>query len=519
MSLTNDNLNKAALARINAGAAMNHLYNKGSSVRVGIVSDGLALHTAYKNQIRGGWDFVANQAPTGATDGSTGTLTAGLIAGSGVPFKASVTNGPLDIGILGVAPEVHLYDLKVEDSGGASSTRVTDAINWAVNNNLEVLVLQVGFSTTKQDISDAIDAAYAAGITMIAPVGSPAGYYYPGSIDDWKGAFKASFPASHSKVIGVAEIDHVDDTPDYWRTWWDIGWQRLRTVRWYHARDGSVDLVASGGNSPAFTSGVGSTSGTDSTTRPVGTHVAAAMIAGVAALVIRGAWATTVDGIKQRLLDSATALSSSGLGPTFNQAIYGSGLVNAVVAAPPHVSPQALAAADIKTLLGVGADGLADPSLVLKYSKTTFGEFQEIWLKPPDSSDESAYLDADLIIRLMDLVRVDRKPDPLPYLGRYPTPWNGDTNIPVSNPIRFTLLSDTIGNDINSVKVKVSINGGAATTYTAADSEFSYTGDRMTYYIEVKPQVPFGYEDSINVEVEAQDLAGKPGLILERIVT
>ena len=76
------------------------------------------------------------------------------------------------------------------------------------------------------------------------------------------------------------------------------------------------------------------------------------------------------------------------------------------------------------------------------------------------------------------------------------------------------MRSDTVGIDISTVKVK--INGDV---YQHGGPGFSFTGTRRSYNIEVKPPSGgWGYEETVDVEIEAWDLAGKPGLVYERIL-
>ncbi|MFQ5863240.1 MAG: S8 family serine peptidase [Candidatus Brocadiales bacterium] len=471
-------LNKGAIQRI--GADLVHQYNKGTGVRIGILSNGIMPHIAYKNQIKGGWDFVNDTALSDisgdpASNHRFATFAAGLIAGG----------GPLGTGILGVAPEAHLYDLRIADAEGLSNwDRMVAAVNWAVENQIEVLCIEVGSFSNSQALSDALDRAYQAGIVTVAPVGSTYASW-TGVDKDWP-SFIASalFPARHPKVIGAAEIEHGTDRPDHWRRIWDKEIQKTLTYRLYHARDGSTELVAPGGNTPrTWDSGVGSTYGVDSDTFDAGTHVAAAIVAGVAALVIAGGWAVTVADIRQRLRDTATKLSSEGLGDVINQKIYGHGLVNALLAAPP----KSVAPSDVegqREELGIGADGLGDIARV-----TTLANISP---------------------------RVTVPVDPIPYITKYPSPRNGETNVPINNPIKFTLKSDTSGIDISAVRVK--INGEV---YKYGDPGFSFTGNRHGYDIEVRrPSASdgWGYEETVNVEIEAWDLAGKPGLVYERML-
>ncbi|MEK7369688.1 MAG: S8 family serine peptidase [Planctomycetota bacterium] len=478
--------NQKALERI--GADMVHLYNKGTGVRVGLVDSGISNHAAFRDRIKGGWDFVRNQAPDGTDGFGHGTFQAGIIAAGGRPFIASRPGGPLDLGIKGVAPEAHLYDLRVSDDGGLVTwDRAAAAVDWAIENRVEILYLGFGSTNYNQALSEALDRAYRAGIIVVAPVGSThASYTNTGS--DWPSIIpSALFPARHPKVIGVGEVD-LRDRPDHWEYIWipdRFPWQGPALVRFYHARDGSTELVAPGGGMITYNSeldvGVGSTVGTNSMGLGLGTSISAAYAAGVAALIIAGGIASDAEGVRQRLVNTATALTSKGFSDETNEKIYGHGLVNALLAVPPasitsdNVERQ-------RRELGIGTNGRGDKAMV-----TTLANI------PP---------------------RVTVPADPIPYLSRYPSPRNGETNVPVNNPVRFTVKSDTVGIDISTVRVKIK-----GEVYKYGGPGFSFTGNRRSYDIEVRPvSSGWNYEETVDVEIEAWDLAGRPGLVYERIL-
>ncbi len=477
--------NQRALERL--GADLVHLYNKGTGVRVGVVDSGISNHVAFRGRIKGGWDFVTNQAPNGTDGFGHGTFQAGIIAAGGRAFIASQPGGPVDLGITGVAPEAHLYDLRVSDDEGVLTwERVAAAVDWALKteNRMEVLYLGFGSTNHSQTLADALDRAYRAGIVVVAPVGSTYASY-TGLNNDWPGGTPALFPARHPGVIGVADVN-LNDSPDHYKSYWDTFMQIMRTWRVYHARDGNTELVAPGGgritNNSEYEVGAGSTLGTGSMGIGLGTSISAAYVAGVAALVIAGDIASGPDGVGQRLADTATELESEALGDEENRKIYGHGLVNALLAAPP----RPVVSDDIemqRSRLGItGTDGLGDRDLVSVLATT-----------PP---------------------RVTVPVDPVPYIARYPSPRDGETNVSRNNPVKFLVKSDTVGIDISTVRVK--INGDV---YQFGDSGFSFTGDRRGYDIEVRPPSDsWGYEDTVDVEIEAWDLAGRPGLIYERIL-
>lgn len=109
-----------------------------------------------------------------------------------------------------------------------------------------------------------------------------------------------------------------------------------------------------------------------------------------------------------------------------------------------------------------------------------------------------------------------RNPIPGPYVLRYPSPQNGQTNVPVGNGIRFKICSDGPGVAIGTVKVKVTDSHGV-NTYDSTSPYFKYSGTPASYEIEVRPPQPWAYEENVQTEIEAMDLAGTPGPVYEYV--
>ena len=172
-------------------------------------------------KVKGGYDFAgdaydagdpANNVPQPDAnpldcDGH-GTHTAGTAAGFGVALDGTTYHGPYDsaaytAGFLvgpGVAPEADLYALKVFGCGGSSGV-VTEAIDWAVANDMDVITMSLGsdFGLTDPPDADTIAAtnAVAAGIVVAAAAGNS----WPCALHPW------SAPASGDGVIAVAATD------------------------------------------------------------------------------------------------------------------------------------------------------------------------------------------------------------------------------------------------------------------------------------------------------------------------
>lgn len=107
-----------------------------------------------------------------------------------------------------------------------------------------------------------------------------------------------------------------------------------------------------------------------------------------------------------------------------------------------------------------------------------------------------------------------RLPIPGPYLLRYPNPRNGQTNVPIGNPIKFIIKSDGAGVDIDTVKVKI-VDSQGTNVYDKTSPYFRYSGKKSRYEVEVRPPQPWAYEENVQAEIEAEDLAGTPGPVYE----
>lgn len=109
-----------------------------------------------------------------------------------------------------------------------------------------------------------------------------------------------------------------------------------------------------------------------------------------------------------------------------------------------------------------------------------------------------------------------RQAIPVPYLLRYPSPRNGQTNVPVGNPIKFIIKSDMLGINIDTVKVKVTDSWGI-NIYDKTSPYFKYSGKKSGYEVEVRPPQPWAYEENVQAEIDAMDLAGVHGVVYEYV--
>lgn len=134
-----------------------------------------------------------------------GTHTAGTLAGFGIGADGRTYSGPYDVAAYsqgfivgpGVAPKADLYSVKVFGCTG-STNLVVDAIDWALDHDMDVISLSLGsdFGTARD--ADEIAAANAthAGIVVVAASGNSGPIPYI-----------TSSPAASATAISVAAVD------------------------------------------------------------------------------------------------------------------------------------------------------------------------------------------------------------------------------------------------------------------------------------------------------------------------
>ena len=179
-------------------------------------------------RIKGGIDLVGDDYNASADPGDPaltphpdpnpldcnghGTHVAGTAGGSGVLADGSTYEGDYDASTIsgnswtvgpGVAPKADLYAVRV--FGCAGSTDVTvDAIEWAVDNDMDVINMSLGSSFGSNDDPSAVAStnAASAGVIVVASAGnSGPNQYITGS------------PASAEGAISVAASDPIVSSP------------------------------------------------------------------------------------------------------------------------------------------------------------------------------------------------------------------------------------------------------------------------------------------------------------------
>ena len=245
--------NAWGVKRVGSGA-VHDAGNKGSGVSVAVVDSGIYYtHPDLNANYAGGYDFV-NSDNDPMDDNGHGTHVAGS--------AGAEDDGA---GVVGVAPAVSLYALKVLNaSGGGSYSDVIAALQWAVDNAIQVANHSYGSAGNPGSlVKAAFDAAEAAGVINVGAAGNDGTCAGTGD--------SVIYPARWDSVIAVAATNITDGVPCFSSTGPD------------------VELAAPGVSINSTLAGGGH--GTKS-----GTSMASPHVAGTAALVLASGNLTDQDG-------------------------------------------------------------------------------------------------------------------------------------------------------------------------------------------------------------------------------
>jgi subtilisin family serine protease len=275
--------------------------SSGEGVKIAILDTGVGPHPDIT--VYGGYDFVNNDADP-SDDNGHGTHVAGTLA--------AVFN---DFGVVGVAPQAHIYSVKILGSDGkGNSAWAIQGIEWAVNNDVQIISMSWNASNT-WSLRAAVNNAYNSGILLIAAAGNENN--------------KVAYPAADESVIAVSATKQDNTRADF------------------SGVGSAVELAAPGVD-------INSTWLNDGYAVMSGTSMATPHVSGVAALVWAKNPALTNIEVRRILQDSAVDLDVTG-----RDIYYGYGFVDA------H-------AAILATPSAIEADFTWSPSTVYAGGTVTF---------------------------------------------------------------------------------------------------------------------------------------------------
>lgn len=257
--------------RVNAYSAWDITTGKG--VKVGVIDTGIDYnHADLAQNYAGGYNVIFT-TKTPLDDQGHGTHVAGTIA--------AVKNLK---GVVGVAPDVSLYAIKVLDSKGSGQySWIIDGIQWAVNNKMEVVNMSLGAPQGSEALKAAIDAAYKAGVVVVCAAGNDGG--------------AVNYPAKYPGTIAVSALDSADK------------------IASFSSRGAEIAFIAPGVN-------INSTYKGNYYKAMSGTSMASPHVAGLSALVV-GLGVKNPDEVKSVLIKASVKL------PNLKDTEQGYGLIDA----------------------------------------------------------------------------------------------------------------------------------------------------------------------------------------------
>lgn len=235
---------------------------RGEKVKVAIVDTGIDLrHPDLKENLAGGYNALAPSRDP-ADDHGHGTHVAGIVAAR--------EEGR---GVVGVAPASALYAVKVMDAQGVGYlSDLVEGLGWCVREGISLANLSLGTMEDNETFREAVLAAHAAGVTLVAAAGNS------GPRED-----TVNYPARYGQTIAVSAVDRSGRMPRF------------------ASRGAEVDLVAPGVD-------VFSTWPREAYRSLSGTSMAAPHACGAAALLLSVAPGLAPDQVKSRLTATARGL-------------------------------------------------------------------------------------------------------------------------------------------------------------------------------------------------------------------
>ncbi len=168
---------------------LNGQSNQSKPVKIAVIDSGISADHSDLSP-KGGFDFAEDTdgTQTWNKDGSGhGTHVSGVCAAQDNQF-----------GILGFAPEAELVALRVFPN--ASNSKLIKALNWCVDNDVDVINMSLGGKGESQLVKQHMQACRENGILPVAAAGNS--------------GTDVLFPAAFSEVLAVAAIGQLGTFPD-----------------------------------------------------------------------------------------------------------------------------------------------------------------------------------------------------------------------------------------------------------------------------------------------------------------
>lgn len=263
---------------------------KGEGIVIAIIDTGCDIsHPDLKDRIIGVKNFTNDDGrnPNVVTDNvGHGTHVAGIIAGS--------ENGS---GIIGVAPLAKILILKALSKGGGKYTWVTNAVNYAVSQKVNIISMSLGGKIDDSNLHKAIINAINKNILVVCAAGNDG--------DDNYNTKELNYPAAYNEVISVGSINFEGRSSKF------------------SASNNEIDLVAPGQG--YGDKGILSTAPGGGYVEMQGTSMAAPHVSGALALIIN--WANGVFGRSLSEVEIYAQLIRKTISLGYDKTIEGNGML------------------------------------------------------------------------------------------------------------------------------------------------------------------------------------------------
>jgi subtilisin family serine protease len=116
------------------------------------------------------------------------------IFGHGTPIAGIIAAGDDGLGVVGLAPESHLINVKVaDDSGRCRLSALAEGIVWAVDHGARVINISIELKDSEPELQEAVDYAWDNGVVIVAAAGND-------------GNSQSVYPAAYENCIAVTAI-------------------------------------------------------------------------------------------------------------------------------------------------------------------------------------------------------------------------------------------------------------------------------------------------------------------------
>jgi len=291
--------------------------DRGAGIKGCIIDTGIDYnHPDLKDNYKGGYNAI-----TGTNDPLDDNGHGSHVAG----IAAARDN---DIGVVGVAPEMGIYSVKALDANGSGSySNIVASIQWAIDNGMHLINMSLGGSSYSKALEDICNAAYNAGILIIAAAGNSGG---DGSKDT------VGYPAKYDSVDAIAATDSIDERASF------------------SSAGPAVEVSAPGVSIPSTVPTSNAKYSDPSGYKSLsGTSMACPHAFGTAAVIKKSNPDLTNVGIRKILADTSVDLGTPG-----RDVFYGSGRIDAKAATdnnppqPPVLTKITVSPATISVIIG-----------------------------------------------------------------------------------------------------------------------------------------------------------------------